>query len=190
MDNILKERQLIDKIYTSAKRMESLIESIGKYSTISLTDIDEPPVIVNEVINEVLEDLEEVIRSKNAIVQMPELHAIPVNRIHLYQLFQNLFTNAIKYSKEKIQPVISISSEETADNFILFRFSDNGIGFPVEYAEKVFLPFQRLHGNKYSGIGIGLSICKKIIEVYGGTISVESIPDDGSTFIFTLPAKK
>jgi signal transduction histidine kinase len=107
----------------------------------------------------------------------------------MHQLFQNLISNSIKYSKPDIPPVITISGRKTGDQFIEILVKDNGIGFENKYGTKIFQPFQRLHGPGYEGTGIGLSICKKIVELYGGTMQVESMPGEGSVFSFSLPGK-
>jgi signal transduction histidine kinase len=108
------------------------------------------------------------------------------------QLFQNLISNAIKFRKDHVPPVINITGDlkEGEDKSVVIKVSDNGIGFDEKYLERIFTIFQRLHGrSEYQGTGIGLAICKKIIESHYGTITAESTPDVGSTFIITIPLR-
>lgn len=184
-----QQKEIINKVFSSAKRMEMLIESVRKFSTISSLPLEANTILLNDIINEVLEDLEENIRNKKATVQLSGLPSVRVNRIHLYQLFQNLINNSLKFSKSSLPPIITMAFDHESEGYAFIRLSDNGIGFSNQYADKIFQPFQRLHGHTYAGTGIGLSICKKIIEIYGGHISVHSIAGEGSTFLFSLPIK-
>ena len=119
---------------------------------------------------------------------MENFRLVAVERSQLIQLFQNLISNAIKYSGDNA-PYIVISAERTVDEW-LFSIRDNGIGIDNKYAERIFDMFARLHGRiKYSGTGMGLAICKKIVTAHGGRIWMESEPQEGSIFFFTLPAK-
>jgi signal transduction histidine kinase len=104
------------------------------------------------------------------------------------ELFQNLIGNSLKYHREGVPPEIKINSSETLKGNIVITVEDNGIGFEQKYKDKIFMPFQRLHGRStYEGTGMGLSICKRIIEHHGGTIDSQSTPGIGSKFIITLP---
>jgi light-regulated signal transduction histidine kinase (bacteriophytochrome) len=118
-----------------------------------------------------------------------KLPAVKGNKTQILQLFQNIIGNAIKY-RSNMAPVIDISFEEEK-SFYKFAISDNGIGIDPKFFHKIFIIFQRLHNrDEYSGTGIGLAICKKIIDKHGGKISVASTPGQGSTFYFTLPKSR
>ena len=107
------------------------------------------------------------------------------------QLFQNLISNSLKYHQSGIPPVINIYSKQTNKNELEIYFEDNGIGFEEKYSDRIFQPFQRLHGrSQFSGTGIGLAICQKIIDRHGGSIKVKSAPNKGSTFIIIFQTSR
>lgn len=181
------------KIFNSAGRMSQLIQDVLTYSRIAaedqftLTDL-------NGILYNVLADYELLISEKHAVIevgQLPDVRAVP---LQINQLFSNLIGNALKYSSEN--PVLKISSEITTHknlegvvrDCVEITFSDNGIGFENKYNEQIFKLFQRLHGKtEYSGTGIGLSICKKIVEQHKGSITAHSVPGRGATFVVKLP---
>lgn len=179
-------RESITKIHSAAQRMAELIAGISKYSNISTQSGTVELLDLYSVIEDVKWDLELIIREKNATITIDHLPQVKAIRFHMHQLFQNLITNSIKYSKSDVAPFITITGKKRDDGYVEIVFKDNGIGFDNKYALKVFQAFQRLHGASYEGMGIGLTICKKIVELYGGTIHVESEPGMGATFIFTL----
>ncbi len=136
-----------------------------------------------------MKNLNQSIIDSKATIIFGELPSIPVERSQLIQLFQNLISNAVKYAGDKT-PYIVISAEKSVDEW-LFSVQDNGIGIDNKYTDRIFDMFARLHGRiKYSGTGMGLAICKKIVTANGGKIWMESEPGEGSLFFFTLPAKK
>ncbi len=144
------------------------------------------------LLRDVLQDLENRIAETNAIIITDELPAVYGDHVLLGQLFLNLISNALKFRADRT-PEITISWEKQQDGFF-FSVKDNGIGIQKEYSEKIFVIFQQLHSKqKYSGTGIGLAICKKIVERHGGKIWIESVVNEGTTFFFTikdnLPAK-
>ncbi|HAX49891.1 MAG TPA: hypothetical protein DCX92_12990, partial [Bacteroidetes bacterium] len=123
-------------------------------------------------------------------VNYENLPTVRANQMQINQLFQNLISNAIKFRKPDVDPVVNISAKHAGDEW-LFTVSDNGIGIDKEFSDKIFVIFQRLHNSsEYPGTGIGLAICKKIIEKLGGHLWVESEPGQGSTFTFTIPDKE
>lgn len=183
----------LDKIYVSAERMSQLIQDVLTYSRLS-GEAQFMPTNLNNVIENVVSDYELLIDESNAVVEagtLPVVNAIP---LQMHQLFSNLISNSLKYSKD--DPVISISArivQTESESGKLFdcaeiTFSDNGIGFEEKYSEQIFKLFQRLHGKtEYTGTGIGLSICKKIVEQHKGSISATSVPGKGATFTIKLP---
>lgn len=187
------------KIDSSAERMSQLISAVLTYSRLSSAIAEFETTDLNAILEQVLIDFELIIYEKDAEVEHDELPVIKAIPLQISQLFANLISNSLKYSREK--PVIKISAKEIrgydiphfkgeniSHRFIELRFSDNGIGFEKQYSEQIFKLFQRLHGKtEYSGTGIGLSICKKIVDQHGGYISAESVPGQGATFIVQLP---
>lgn len=173
-------------VVDGAKRMQSLINDLLSYSRVTTKVKDFTKINLNETVDEAIFNLEIAIEENNAIVVVDSLPPIYGDSSQMVQLFQNIIGNAIKYRSEKI-PEIHISASE-GDQEWIFKIEDNGIGIQPEYNERIFQIFQRLHGSHaYSGTGIGLAICKKIVELHGGSIWVNSKPGEGSIFYFTIP---
>lgn len=170
-----------------ASRMQTLIYSLLEYSRINRIKPFEN-IDLDDTLNEVLKDLEFMIKETSAKITWEKLPVIYGDKILIGQLFLNLIANAIKFKSDKA-PRIKISCA-IKNGFFEFAVSDNGIGIKQEYCEKIFVIFQRLHSkDKYPGTGIGLAICKKIVERHGGTIWVNSEIDKGSVFSFTIKFK-
>lgn len=170
-----------------SKRMRTLIQSLLEYSRINRVKPFEV-IDVNLMLKEVLENLSIPIKENNAIIKIDDLPVIFGDPILINRLFQNLIENAIKFHGTG-NPEIFISGKKQNGEF-LFSVKDNGIGIPKEYMDKLFIIFQRLHTKaEYPGTGIGLAVCKKIVEKHGGKIWVESEVDKGSTFYFTIKEK-
>ncbi len=208
--NLLKNKYLqeldgaaifTDKIIHSASRMTKLVNDLLSYSKIAEGSFFEQ-INLNTVINEILEDLELTISEKDArfaISHFPMIEAIPGL---IRQLFQNLISNALKFSIPGVRPVISIRSsiidsknlngkEKKDGAFCRICVKDNGIGFDEAYKEKIFTLFQRLHGlEEYEGTGIGLALCKKIVEKHNGLIDANSKPNEGAEFVIVLPLRQ
>jgi light-regulated signal transduction histidine kinase (bacteriophytochrome) len=167
--------------------MQQLINDLLKYSRINTVKKDFERVDCNLVLKDVLEDLKLRIEEENAKVEVGKLPVIRGDRTQIRQLFQNFIQNAIKFRSERT-PCIRVACKEKSGNW-LFSVSDNGIGIEPPFYERIFIIFQRLHEReKYPGTGIGLAICKKIIERHGGHVYVESEINKGTTFYFTLSA--
>jgi len=188
-----------ERIITSVSRMQTLIDSLLNYSRATTSEIILRPVKLNTVIEDVKKDLAEMIEEKQVTIICDDLPVVKIEKSQFHQLFFNLIENAIKYRREDVLPEIRITAESfwKQDNnrskIHLHRItvSDNGIGFEQKYAENIFKLFQRLHGrNEYSGTGIGLAICKKIIENHKGTIKAASEPGKGTAFIIELPEEQ
>jgi light-regulated signal transduction histidine kinase (bacteriophytochrome) len=168
-----------------ATRMQNLINDLLEYSRIGTRG--KPPEVIDssDILGQAITNLRVKIQESNAIITNSDLPAISADRMQFVQLFQNLLENAMKFCDQ--EPRIHISSVE--DNaYHLFSFKDNGIGIEPAYFNKIFQIFQRLHPREdYGGTGIGLAICKRIVERHGGKIWVESNPGKGTTFSFTIP---
>ncbi len=168
-----------------ATRMEELIGDLLTYSRIGSQKIDFKPVNCNDVLDQVLSNLQLVIKETQAQIQRDSLPSILGDKIQLVQLWQNLIANALKYHGEEL-PIVEIGATAELDRW-LFWVKDNGIGIEPEYSDRIFQVFQRLHTRQeYPGTGTGLAICHKIIERHGGKIWVESELGQGCTFYFTL----
>jgi len=170
-----------------AQRMQVLIRDLLSYSRVGRNGLGPVNVDCNDVMKEVLQTLAPAIQESRAAVTHPDLPAVWADRTQVAQVFQNLIGNAIKF-RGKEPPAVSVQAEKSGEQW-LFSVRDNGIVIAHEYVETVFVVFQRLHGrDEYPGNGIGLAICKRIVERNGGKIWVESQPGSGSTFKFTLPS--
>jgi PAS domain S-box-containing protein len=183
-----KADQFISFVIEGAKRMEMLLKDLLAYSQAGFSG-PEPAVPVDcaTAMETVLLHLHASIEENRASVTWGDLPTVPAHEIRLVQLFQNLVGNAIKY-RSSDPPVIRVEAAQR-DSEWLFTVRDNGIGIKPEYAQQIFGIFKRLHGNAYPGTGIGLAICQRIVENYGGRIWVESTPGEGSLFCFTLPQR-
>lgn len=170
------------------KRMQELINDILAYSRIGRKAKDFAHVDCNIVLRQVLINLQTVIEEKGAVIMCDPLPTVVADELQMNQLFQNLVANAIKFCDNT--PQLKIGAKRSGDEW-LFSVGDNGVGIEREQFGRVFLMFQRLHSRKkYPGTGIGLPICKKIVERHGGRIWVESEPGKGSNFYFTIPVSK
>ncbi|HEX2865559.1 MAG TPA: PAS domain S-box protein [Ignavibacteriales bacterium] len=171
-----------------ALRMSKLINDLLAYSRVSTKKRELTTVNLLEVVEDALGDLEVLITESRAVVIYKDLPTVKADILQMKQLFQNLIQNALKFRKsEGIK--VEIDARKMGPEWII-NVTDNGIGIDPEYYDRIFVIFQRLHGkDKYSGTGIGLALCKKIVERHGGRIWVESEPGRGSAFYFTLPAE-
>jgi PAS domain S-box-containing protein len=177
----------LEYLTTAAQRMEKLVRDLLLYTQTDLIDGSATKkTAANQVLTEVLASLASRVNEANAVVTSDSLPIVGMHAVHLQQLLQNLIGNGIKYCTGR-QPRIHVSARE-GNGCWLFSVEDNGIGIDSIYKERIFGIFKRLHtSDKYSGTGIGLAICQRIVERYGGRIWVESEPGRGSTFYFTSP---
>ncbi|MCK5404577.1 MAG: ATPase, partial [Desulfobulbaceae bacterium] len=190
----------LSRMLNAATRMQTLINDLLMFSRVTTAAKPFEPVDLETVVQEVLSDLEIKIAETNAEVEIASLPTVMADGLQMRQLFQNLIGNALKFSRQDVPPDIDIRSEtcrsqnlpeaieSQSENFACIKVKDNGIGFDQKYADKIFGVFQRLHTrSEYSGSGIGLSICQKIVKRHGGAIRVESKPDHGATFTVIFP---
>lgn len=200
MSDISKD--YFDRMVKAAVRMQNLIDSLLEFSRTTTGRRTFETTDLNILLDEVKKELTDRIEEKKAIVQSAHMPTLTVIPFQFRQLLSNLINNSLKYSRTGVTPVIEIKAEyiyasemkEAAAiprrDYYKFSVADNGIGFEQEYAEKIFELFQRLHGrNEYSGSGIGLAICKKIVENHNGFIRAESEPNKGATIYFFIPVR-
>ena len=181
-------REFIGFAVDGASRMQRLIQDLLAFSRVGTRGRDPEVVQSGSVLEEALQNLSMRIKENEARIEYGSLPAVFVDRNQFTQVFQNLVGNAIKFRAER-QPIVAINAVRDGEHY-LFSVQDNGIGFDPKHAERIFVIFQRLNSREvYEGTGIGLAICKKIIERHGGRIWVESTPGQGTTFYFTLPAE-
>jgi light-regulated signal transduction histidine kinase (bacteriophytochrome) len=207
-------RDYFTRIQSAATRMQKLIEALLSYSRTNTYNIILKPTDLNMVVAEVKKNLMYDIQEKNVLIESTELPVLNLVSMQFHQLLLNLISNSIKYSRPDTRPCIKISASlltasdilaaaadritshtdwpensNLADKFWKISVEDNGIGFKQEYAERIFELFQRLHGRtEYDGTGVGLAICKKIVQNHHGFISAYGQPGIGATFTIFLPA--
>lgn len=171
-----------------ARRMRTLLRDLLQFSRIEMDGLKMAEVDMNTITDTALQDLAASITHAKATITVDDLPRVKGDGGQLRALLTNLVGNAIKYSDPARPPEIAIHTRRTGDHW-RFTVSDNGIGIEEQYFDRIFVIFQRLHGHgEYEGTGIGLAVCKKIVEKHGGWIRVDSAPGNGSTFSFTLPA--
>jgi len=180
--------ELIAHTVEGVSRMQGLINDLLAYSRVGTRGKAFKAADSNAILKQALANLQVAVTEAGAVVTHDDLPLVQVDAAQLTQVFQNLLGNALKFHSPE-QPRIHVGVQRQVDHW-LFRIQDNGIGIQPEYFERIFVLFQRLHTrNEYPGTGIGLAICKKIVERHGGRISVESEPGKGSTFFFTIPER-
>ena len=169
-----------------AKRMQQLINDLLAYSRVKTRGRNFEPTNCNDVLSDALSNLHFTIEDNNALITHDSLPTVTADKIQLSQLYQNLISNAVKFRSES-PPRVHVACEQVENEWV-FSVHDNGIGIDPQYNNRIFEVFKRLHGREhYPGTGIGLAICKKIVERHGGRIWVKSEPGKGSTFCFTMP---
>jgi PAS domain S-box-containing protein len=177
----------LKRMREASQRMQTLINDLLSFSRVSTRVQPFSKVDLNILIQDVVSDLEMQIDRTQGKVKVGKLPAIEADPTQMHQLFQNLINNSLKFHQDGIPPLIHVSGENSGSKCRLM-VRDNGIGFDVQYLDRIFKPFQRLHSRQeYEGSGMGLAICRRIVERHGGEISAISAPGEGSTFIVTLP---
>ena len=191
-----KESDCLNRMIGATQYLDQLIEHILEFSKIGIESLTFQEINLKSIIQEVNYYLEHLINETHAKIKVSSGNngfkpIIEADWHQMHQLFQNLISNSLKYHKLEAPPEINISMSQLDHNYIKIHIQDNGIGFDESKAPKIFKPFERLHGRKeYEGTGMGLSICQKIVTRHGGKITVTSKPNEGSTFIITLPIKQ
>jgi light-regulated signal transduction histidine kinase (bacteriophytochrome) len=195
-------RDYLDRIQNAAGRMHTLINDLLTYARVATKA---RPFVTTDLVaitREVVSDLEARIEQVNGRVDVGELPNVEADPLQVRQLMQNLIGNSLKYNRPDVPPVVKIYSHHLHEGLaktqnaqpspqFQIMVEDNGIGFDEVYADKIFTIFQRLHGrNEYEGTGVGLAVCRKIVERHSGTITARSTPGKGSTFTVTLPVRQ
>ncbi len=178
---------IILQIVSSAKQMEQLIRDLLSHAKLDTLDEERNEIRIADIVKAALEDLHEAVIEAKASVSTGTLPVLMGSESQLRDLFQNLIGNALKYRRDELSARVHITAVQQGPDW-LFSVEDNGQGFDQQYAEKIFGVFTRLHGKEVPGTGMGLAICKRIVERHGGRIWAESSVGQGSKFYFTLPA--
>ena len=181
------ERHLFETVLDGARRMRLLIDDVLRYSSAGREESALEPTSLNLALRLALEDLSESIAASDGAVVAGPLPDVAGNHLRLRQVFQNLIGNSIKYRSDR-SPRVDIAAEEEPAGMWRIWVRDNGIGIAEQHFEKVFGPFKRLHGREIPGTGIGLALCRRIIDNHGGRIWIESREGEGTTVLFTLRA--
>ena len=180
-----EDKRILERMRVNAGRMQSMVENLLSYSLIEYDEERKEMTDLGALVRDIVNEFQEQIEHEEACVTVGYLPTLPLYKERVRQLFSNLISNALKYKSEK-PPRIDISGED-GEALVKVAVSDNGRGIPLGQKEQVFRDFKRLHAQEdIEGTGLGLSICKKIVERHGGEIWVDSEPDQGSTFYFTL----
>lgn len=196
-------RDYLQRMQNASKRMQTLITDLLTFSRVTTKGQPFELVDLGQVIDQVLQDLEVRIRDTGGHVEVGTLPTLEADPVQMRQLLQNLIGNALKFHQKGVPPVVKLHGHVVEPDpatfphwtagveYWEFTFEDNGIGFDEKYLDRIFTPFQRLHGRgEYEGTGIGLAICRKIVERHAGTITAHSAPGRGATFLITLPARQ
>ncbi len=189
-------RDYLNRMQNAAARMQALIQDLLIYSQVTTTAQPFVSVDLVTVVQDVLSDLETTIEEFNGQVEVDTLPTIEADRTQMGQLFQNLIGNALKFHQKDTTPIVKVQGQclpdqDCGNELCRITVADNGIGFSEKYLDRIFGVFQRLHSRSdYEGTGVGLAICRKIVERHGGTITATSAPEQGTTFIITLPVKQ
>ena len=184
----------LDKILSSAERMSMMIEGVLKYSTLNASERKVETIDLKKTLGDIQSDLEVLIEQKNAIFNISNLPCIEGSQVLLYQLFYNLINNSLKFIKAGVRPVITISGTALSfqeAEYTQIKLSDNGVGFDSIHNKSIFDTFTRLHSrDEYDGTGLGLSLCRKIVELHNGSIEAHGEKNVGATFIVNLPLRQ
>ena len=186
-----KGKSYLANIQDATDRMGQFIDDLLEFSKVTFAAKEFKPVDLNIIIKKVLGNLEAQIEQVNGVIKVQSLPTVKANPLQLSQLFLNLISNSLKFRKKEVSPIINIQSMPTGDETVKIIVQDNGIGIDSKSLERIFNPFERLNPNSaYEGSGMGLAICKRIVDRYKGTITVESELDHGTQFNIVWPQPK
>jgi signal transduction histidine kinase len=181
-------RDYLARMQDAAARMQALINDLLTFSRVTTRAQPFVPVDLNALVQQVVSDLEVRIQQNDATLEIGPLPTIDADPLQMRQLLQNLLANALKFQQPGIPPTVRVYAQEVGETDVQVCVQDDGIGFDEKYLDRIFTIFQRLHGRvDYEGTGVGLAVCRKIVERHGGTITARSAPGEGATFIVTLP---
>jgi signal transduction histidine kinase len=190
----------LTRMRNAASRMRVLIDDLLTFSRVTTTAQPFSPVDLNEVVEQVIDDLGPLIQETHGIIEVGKLLTIEADSQQMYHMLQNLLSNALKFHKTGVAPIVKVTAQVIADpeathfpakEQCLLAVEDNGIGFDEKYLDRIFTVFQRLHGRgKYEGTGIGLAVVRKIVERHSGRITAKSVVGEGATFLITLPMQQ
>ncbi|RYZ95197.1 MAG: PAS domain-containing sensor histidine kinase, partial [Proteobacteria bacterium] len=184
-----QSRDYLDRMLSSAKRMRRLIEDLLTFSRVNAKARSFQATPLNAVLAEVLSDLELRIEQSGAAVDVGELPTVEADASQMHQLFQNLLGNSLKFHREGVAPRVEVRGRVRGD-LAEITVRDNGIGFDEKYLDRIFTIFQRLHGrHEYEGTGVGLAVCRRIVERHGGSLVAASRPGEGAAFTVILPRR-
>jgi len=182
-------KDYLQRMQNAAERMSRLLQALLEYSRVGTRAQPFQAVDLAQLMFGVLADLEVGVQESQARVQVGSLPVLQADRLQMHQLLQNLVSNALKFHRPGVPPQVVVESTPVPGDGWEITVSDNGIGFDERYLDRIFRPFQRLHGrSEFQGTGMGLAICRKIVSRHGGTITARSQPGQGSRFVVTLPA--
>ncbi len=182
----------LQRMLDATRRMESFLTGLFEYSKVTMNPEPFREVDLYDIVHEVLSDLEVKLAKSGGQVKIDALPCMEADPTQMRQLFQNLIGNALKFHKEGEKPFVHVWSNTDGGKNLRIVVEDKGIGFEEEYVDRIFAPFQRLHGRSspYEGTGMGLAICRKIVERHGGHIGASSIPGEGASFVVRMPLKQ
>ncbi len=184
-------RDFLARMQNAVQRMSVLIEALFQYSRVGARAEPFQPVDMLAVVFGVVADVEARISRSHARIEFTPMPKVMADATQVRQLIQNLVANALKFQRPGTRPHVVIEGRTIDHGGCEISVRDNGIGFEAKYLERIFRPFQRLHGrSEYEGSGMGLAICRKVVALHGGMIAAHSRPGEGSTFVVTLPAVK
>lgn len=184
-------KDYLDRMQNAASRMSNLIDDLLAFSRVTTRANPFETVELGDVVAQVIDDLVVRIEQTDGHVEIHELPRLDADPVQMRLLFQNLIGNALKFHREGVPPVVEVGLQESNDDRCTVYVQDNGTGFDEKYLDRIFDVFQRLHGRGvYEGTGMGLAICRKIVNRHGGTLDATSTPGEGSRFMVTLPREQ